>query len=697
MIRSTALPATELLARSLVPKESAGLFVGVRELRDATLSKVEFAVDDAVDLAHVFSIELGLIAPENVVLALAGEPRKASSREYLQALAAAGAEVVGATLHDLYFWAKAAGGKTGSAGLYVVSFAGHGFTDQGTNIFCASDTLYSRMVHTGLNLDAVGDDINEASAPRRLILVDACRTRLTQNRNFGEDGRAATGEFLAAFSKVRGQAAIYSASRGGYSYDDHKKQNGAFSAAVVEGLRGRALSRQVYLTVGSLASYVHQALCQWIRINRPEHRDVSMGISKTYDPPDIEELPLAYDPQFQQLAAEFGKRRKEALERLRANLADPITGDIFDWISRTLQGYTPSDLAQELLGEIEQLDGTPRPRRALVQLVSEHRRDSGGSPLPAPPEETPAPEGLSPQLRNPRAGTAKAPATAKVEPRTASASLPWAADSGKDRFGEWADLRIGEAVQRLRWIPPGSFLIGSEPTETGRYATEGPRTQVEFRTGFWLGDTPCSQQLWQTVMNRNPSRFRSPDRPVEQVSWHDIETFLVRLNDRIPGLNPELPSEAQWEYACRAGSATGTYAGDLEILGVNNSPTLEEIAWYAGNSGREFELTDGEETQQWPERAHLDPYAGSRRLKLKRPNAWGLYDILGNVWEWCSDSWQESYTWNSAHAEGPIKVIRGGSWASNARNVRAACRTWRRAIKGDFDLGFRLALECLVP
>ena len=120
--------------------------------------------------------------------------------------------------------------------------------------------------------------------------------------------------------------------------------------------------------------------------------------------------------------------------------------------------------------------------------------------------------------------------------------------------------------QRLRWIPPGRFLMGSPDDEEGRDSDEGPRHEVTIGSGFWMFDTPCTQSLWEALMGKNPSEYQSRDRPVESVSWKDCQEFLRRLNAKV-GLSLSLPSESQWEYACRAGTIEATYAGPLEIKG----------------------------------------------------------------------------------------------------------------------------------
>nr|VFJ99263.1 MAG: Sulfatase-modifying factor enzyme 1 [Candidatus Kentron sp. LFY] len=189
--------------------------------------------------------------------------------------------------------------------------------------------------------------------------------------------------------------------------------------------------------------------------------------------------------------------------------------------------------------------------------------------------------------------------------------------------------------------------------------------------------------LWEAVMSNNPSRFKSPDRPVERVSWKDAQEFLAVINGRMPGLDLSLPSEAQWEYACRAGTMTALYNDPMEIIGVNNVSGLDTIAWYGGNSGVDFELENGKR--------------GTHPVGRKEPNPWGLYDMLGNVWEWTQDQWHNDYRdaptdgtpWENSDS-GTGRVLRGGSWGNYARYVRAACRNHvEPGLRYNVYLGFR--------
>ncbi|MBF0424063.1 MAG: formylglycine-generating enzyme family protein [Magnetococcales bacterium] len=275
----------------------------------------------------------------------------------------------------------------------------------------------------------------------------------------------------------------------------------------------------------------------------------------------------------------------------------------------------------------------------------------------------------------------------------------WAVAMGRDRFGLWADFEVAQVRQRLRWIPPGRFWMGSPEEEPGRLDWENQRHEVTIKKGYWLFDTPCTQALWQAVMGENPSRFRSPKRPVEQVSWDDVKKFLKKINQKITGLDLVLPSESQWEYACRAGTTTAIYSGDIRILGEHNAPALDPIAWYGGNSGIDFDLKDGLDSSSWKEKQYPHRKAGTRPVALKAPNPWGLYDMLGNVWEWCADDWHDNYEgapldgspWLDAERAGGDRVIRGGSWFIDARLVRAASRVGSPPGVRDDDLGFRCA------
>ncbi len=282
---------------------------------------------------------------------------------------------------------------------------------------------------------------------------------------------------------------------------------------------------------------------------------------------------------------------------------------------------------------------------------------------------------------------------------TVPAAKPeWAITAGRDKFGRYATIQVpGTGVtQRLRWIPRGSFRIGSPPDEMGRFDEEGPQQDVTFADGYWLFETPVTQVLWEAVMGNNPSGFKSPTRPVETVNFAEATAFIDKLNAHIPGLRLSLPSEAEWEYACREGKAETIYAGNLLNRETAIDPVLDKIAWYAGNSSEGFDLDNGVDLARRLGRPEGSAKAGTWPVRLKVSNMWGLHDMLGNVSEWCVDHWRDSYdglppdgsAWLDKKGAA-YHVIRGGSWNDVARFVRAAFRApFDPTLRSNF-LGFR--------
>ena len=213
----------------------------------------------------------------------------------------------------------------------------------------------------------------------------------------------------------------------------------------------------------------------------------------------------------------------------------------------------------------------------------------------------------------------------------------------------------------LAWIPAGTFAMGSNSPEA--YSDEQPVHTVRISREFRMGRTEVTQGLWQAVMGNNPSHFKNGDNyPVEQVSWGDCQTFIQKLNQVLGGNAFRLPTEAQWECACRAGTTADRYGN------------LDAIAWYDGNSG-----------------------GSTHPVGQKQANAWGLNDTLGNVMEWCQD-WYGPYTAGyqvdpSGPAYGNFRVYRGGSCGRASRLVRAATRSSVTADYRHSSLGFRLVSD----
>ena len=236
------------------------------------------------------------------------------------------------------------------------------------------------------------------------------------------------------------------------------------------------------------------------------------------------------------------------------------------------------------------------------------------------------------------------------------------------------------------WIEPGTFMMGSPTDELGRDSDE-TQHQVTLTRGYWLGKYEVTQAQYEAVMGTNPSYFKGADFPVEQVTWNDAVKFCewLTVQERVAGRLPEgyeytLPTEAQWEYACRAGTTTafnnGTNIPTMLQREDRPCPNLDPLAWYYYNSGE----YDGE------------PFP----VGQKQPNAWGLYDMHGNVWEWCLD-WYGSYPSSAVTdpkgvSTGSSRVVRGGSWAYYANGCRSAYRGYGHPDNRWDSIGFRVAL-----
>jgi formylglycine-generating enzyme required for sulfatase activity len=254
-------------------------------------------------------------------------------------------------------------------------------------------------------------------------------------------------------------------------------------------------------------------------------------------------------------------------------------------------------------------------------------------------------------------------------------------------------------------VAPGQFTMGSPLSEWGRENDENVH-QVTIARPFCLQASEVTQGEWEAVMGNNPSGFRNcgSDCPVEAVSWDDAVRYANELSWRegLPecyrgGVIKEpicngyrLPTEAEWEYAARAGSETATYLGDLSFRGARNAPGLDAIAWYGGNSGVQYDLAyncSGWDDMQSPARR-----CGPHPVRQKQPNAWGLYDMLGNVSEWVGDAYVNDGGRPTKAAPGaPDRVSRGGSWGSDVWYVRAANRRGDPPTLRSLNTGFRLA------
>lgn len=350
---------------------SAGLFVGLRDFTDPEWHPVLFGVDDAIDLAHLFVLELGLVVPEKTVLLLSGESSNKESKTHLEELKRLGVAFGYPSVAAVYQQASRLGQLTEQDGLIVTTFSTHGVTDQGKGVLAGAETLVRRPVSTGLIIDVVIDELMRAKALRRLVLLDTCRERIDQTtRALSEAEGPLSDPFVEAMKQAKGCAILMGATRGGFSYDDAERQNGVFTAALLDGLHGAAgTEQQGMITIGNLAAFVNTQVQAWVRHNRPQHVGRSLGISETFEPPEMRLLPLAISAEKQR--EEYTERRRKALGHLVALVG---TGDsLFSEAAKTLSADKPSSEHFDLIAELEAFDGTPQLRRSLAGFLAENR------------------------------------------------------------------------------------------------------------------------------------------------------------------------------------------------------------------------------------------------------------------------------------------------------------------------------------
>ncbi|MFW5803359.1 MAG: SUMF1/EgtB/PvdO family nonheme iron enzyme, partial [Verrucomicrobiota bacterium] len=240
-------------------------------------------------------------------------------------------------------------------------------------------------------------------------------------------------------------------------------------------------------------------------------------------------------------------------------------------------------------------------------------------------------------------------------------------------------VRKNSLDMRLVYIPPGTFLMGSPKDELGRDEDELLH-EVTLSSGFYMQTTEVTQGQWLEVMGNNPSHFENGgmDNPVESVSWVDAQEFIANLNEMHDTSRYRLPTESEWEYACRAGSESAFYEAAMQLGECGYNEQLDQIGWYYGNSDK-----------------------GPHPVAMKAPNAWGLYDMHGNVWEWCSDREGKYPFSHQTDPQGPSTGLarsrRGGSWSHYPMFCRAANRSWFNPNDDAPNLGFRVAMDVNEP
>ncbi|MBW4434790.1 MAG: SUMF1/EgtB/PvdO family nonheme iron enzyme [Pelatocladus maniniholoensis HA4357-MV3] len=503
-------------------------------------------------------------------------------------------------------------------------FSGHGIRHTDRDYLMPCDGDPEDIENTAISINFVTERLRRCGADNVVMILDACRS-------LGTRAGEGIGRQTAEQARQQGVISIFSCSPQEYSYEIQALQQGAFTYALLEGLgiQGKCA------TVERLNQYLSFRVPELVR----QHQNKRQTPYIIAEPVNKSHLILV--PRYATLA-EIATLKNDAY---RAQFKKDFDLAKQLWI-RVLAAASGSDMeAIEALEEITRL-----------RIIEQERRLQQKRTLQTFQFETVTVDARG-NITNRRNCEAK-------------------------YFVE--DLGNGVTLEMVQ-IPGGKFLMGSPAGEAGRYDDEGPQHQVTAPS-FFMGKYVVTQAQYQAIMDNNPSYFKGEKRPVEQVSWNDTVEFCKRLSEKT-GRTYRLPSEAEWEYAARAGTTTPFYFGETittDLANYRGTDWNYKGRLYPGNYG------------QGPKGEHREQTTDVGNFP---PNSFGLYDMCGNVWEWCLDKYHNNYeqapTDGSAwlnESDNNSHLLRGGSWLLIPRNCRCANRNWYNPDYRNDDVGFRLVV-----
>ena len=517
-------------------------------------------------------------------------------------------------------------------GIGLFYYAGHGVEMNGKNFLIPVDADITREVETedyALDVNSILRQMDEAKNGFNIVILDACRNN-PFSRGWSRSGD--TGG-LANINAPTGTYIAYAAAPGSVASDGRGTRNGLFTGVLIKQLKRPGLKLEevfkgvreevMRITGDKQVPWDSSSIKGDFYFNLTTVK--SQPTTKTEGKTGIEPTNVAKDKVTQEREAWDLVKNSDDMEDFRFFLKEFPSGanagrakillEELVWIS--VKTSNNKEKVQAYLNEF--------PNGANVSAARIKLRQLG-------------------DITN----------TAEKRPNITTKN------SGSFTAGTVKKNSIGI---ELVYIPPGEFLMGSD----NGGPDENPVHKVTFEEGFWIGKYEVTQAQYKSVMGTNPSNFKKncSQCPVEQVSWNDAKVFVAKLNAQNDGFIYSLPSEAQWEYAARAGT-TNDYYGDLNSIG-----------WYLSNSNKSI-----------------------HPVGQKQANAFGLYDMSGNVWEWCEDIYNSSYnnlptdgSSNTSIGDSGLRLLRGGSWDYAASHLRSANRFWDKPGVQYYTIGFRVAAQ----
>jgi formylglycine-generating enzyme required for sulfatase activity len=611
------------------------LVIGVDEYQDEQISRLSGAGNDAKALADALVRYAGF--PSDQVILLASDqpqqrqPNRGSILQYLSNLR----------------------GIVPEDGLLVFSFAGHGVERGGRGFLCPSDARIggsmALLESTGVAVDTVREWIRETGVKQVLIILDACRNDPSGR---GETQNRLTDSFAQRFNfdvrnkEVTAFATLYATDVGHVAYEYKEKKQGYFTWTLVEGLKGGAANEKGEVTLGGLVKYLQEQVPKRVRLDMGQEK--SQKPYATVGGYKADELVISITVRVPPVTSTVSTLDPAAIELELWNSIKSSTDP--DDFKAYLEKYPNGIFAGVARNRIRQLEAAAKSAANPANLNA-----SDTSVVPKAPVNA----------TNTKASSATGMGALPLrgyEFDVVTVNSSGSETSRRKGQAQYCTEEIAGISLELVAISGGTFLMGSNENDSAK-----PPHQVTVGA-FYMGKYEVTQTQWRAMaslpkvardLNSDPSRFKGDNLPVEQVSWEDAVEFCARLA-RATGRSYRLPTEAEWEYACRAGMTTPFAFGQT---------VTPQLVNYNGD----------------------DPYAQASKGTYRETttpvgfmgvaNAFGLYDMHGNVWEWCLDYWHEHY--NGAPANGRAwetagdtryRVLRGGSWSNAAYYCRSAYR-----------------------
>ena len=652
------------------------VLVGIDRYQSKQISPLEGASNDARALAETLS-EVFEVPEKQLFLLTSGSSgsRLPTTGNIVKAL-------------------KYVSGRAKPEDLFVLAFSGHGVSSGAENYLLTYYSEIAALTDTALGLDRVKELIEAINTSKKLLIIDACRNDPEKGK--GHNPNMLSEDFARGISiTTKAQifdetaATLFSCSLGQRSYEWPDKRRGFFSWYLEQGLKGAAIDESGSITLASLVTYLQKEV--------PDSVQRTLGLNKRQKPyvimeggdpgkwvlRDLKGPDWARDFSQKQKELEIlaeEARRREAEEGSYKKRMDDLDAKIEAMKERLGAGTTQSgDTLDALVAMVRQKEEEQKRLDALrerrvkeekkrqeeIQRLeierAKKRRHEFEQDIGKYEEIAESPFGKEVKDVAWKHLTSKYPESSKG---VASGDIQRLRDNNARLVGEWKDPVTG---MEFVWVPGGCYEMGCGSWTSDCYKDEKPVDEVCV-DGFWIGKYEVTQGQWKKIMGNNPSNFKKgDDYSVEQVSWNDAKEFIKELNARSSGGQYRLPTEAEWEYACRSGGKGERYSGGSDV---------DRVAWYDSNSGN-----------------------STHAVGTKASNGLNIYDMSGNVWEWCEDVYDErAYSKHNRNnpvvtSGGSVRVDRGGGWYFNPGGVRCANRGGYAPGDRFKFLGFRLLRE----